>query len=240
MGGIARVAAVAAACLLAGCGTKATNVEIGDLVFLPDLRLGGSFDGAEGLQRGGGFELYATRASGSDTQRQTPGEPPVRYMDQVFDPPGEPHLQHEFRFNFLSASYRYRERMPQSALTPVPLWVEVLAGVARAEVDLRVTSVLREVSGLVDSSGVVVGGGLIFDLAPATRVQARGSVFIGSPGERDIQHALRLELFLAQALGKHLSVRAGYAGWRLTSAASNASKIHLDLHGPALGLELNF
>jgi hypothetical protein len=31
----------------------------------------------------------------------------VRCMGHVFDPPGEPHLQHEFDFDFLSISYRY-------------------------------------------------------------------------------------------------------------------------------------
>jgi hypothetical protein len=244
MGGIARVAAVAAACLLAGCGTtSSSNIEIGDRVSFSDLRISGSFAGGEtkklGLKPGGGFEVYATRARGSDIQRLTAGEPPVRFMGHVFDPPGEPHLQHEFDFDFLSISYRYLVALGKDDRMGGPAWLEFFGGPAKAEANLRMKSVMREASGTVGSTGAAFGYGLIYLLNPATALQGRASMFIGKYGEGNMRSALRLELFFARALGNHLALRAGYAGWKLTSEG-HSSKIHLNLHGPALGLELNF
>lgn len=62
--------------------------------------------------------------------------------------------------------------------------------------------------------------------------------FIGHVFE--IRNVLRFELFVVRALGNHLALRAGYAGWKLTSESFSTSKVHLNLHGPVLGVELNF
>jgi hypothetical protein len=50
----------------------------------------------------------------------------------------------------------------------------------------------------------------------------------------------RWDLAAVQALGRNVSLRAGYSWWELKSTRAGASDVHAQLSGPSLGLELSF
>ena len=228
------------ACSLTGCYTVSTTaIDAHDSsVFIPSGRLTVDFsrqgETPSEPHRGHALELAYSGASGSATQTLGSGQPPVNFGGQTFSPPQQ--LTHEFDFRFFEVAYRYRNFFGTG-----DLGIEALGGIANAHLDLAVSSPTRRASETLNSMGAVGGFGLIWRLRPTTSLQARYSVFV-SGEKQDVTNVERLDLYLAQSLGRNVAVRGGLATWKVKSAReeSNNSEINLRFSGPALGLELMF
>jgi len=83
------------------------------------------------------------------------------------------------------------------------------------------------------------GVGLIRRLRPGTSVQARIAGFVSATD--GVNRAARAEVFLVQALGENVTVRAGYAAWEAKGQAlPDISDFRLRFSGAALGLQFDF
>jgi hypothetical protein len=228
--------------LLTGCSLGTTNIFIRDnSVFLPSGRM--SIDISPEVRNpsvphtGHALELGASGGRGADHQQLRPGDDPVIFGDATFSAPAA--LEHEFKFHFLEAAYRYRKFFGASQR----FGLEALAGVAHAELDLTVSSPAQSAREEVDSGGIVGGFGLVWKFRPTTSLQSRLTVF-ASGDDVGVTSARRVELYLAQALGRHASIRAGFADWSLDSDrdydGATRSPIRADFSGFALGLDVMF
>lgn len=228
--------------LLAGCVTDTTDIAIRDNgVFLPSGRI--SIDIAPEVSApavphsGHALELGAGGGRGSDKQQLVSGNDPVIFGGRTFNGPAV--LEHEFRFHFLEAAYRFRRFFGTSQ----KFGFEALGGLAHAELDLKVSSPAQSAREEVNSGGIVGGIGLILKLRPTTSLQSRLSLF-ASGDEGGISDARRVEVHLAQAIGRHASLRAGFADWRVNSEReyddATRSPIRARFSGFALGLDLMF
>lgn len=228
--------------LLAGCATDTTDISIRDNgVFLPSGRI--SIDispevRAPAVPHGGhSLELGASGGRGSDHQQLVAGNDPVIFGGRTFNAPVV--LEHEFKYQFFEAAYRFRKFFGASQR----FGLEALGGLAHAELDLTVSSPTQSAREEVNSGGIVGGFGLIVKLRPTTSLQSRLSLF-ASGDEGGISNARRVEVHLAQAIGRHASLRAGFADWRVDSEReyddATRSPIHARFSGFALGLDLMF
>jgi hypothetical protein len=228
--------------LLTGCSLGTTNIFVRDnSVFLPSGRM--SIDISPEVKNpsvphtGHALELGASGGRGSDHQQLVAGDDPVVFGGATFNAPAV--LEHEFKFHFLEAAYRFRKFFGASQR----FGIEALAGLARAELDLTVSSPAQGAREEVGSGGIVGGFGLVFKFRPTTSLQSRLSVF-ASGDEGGVTNARRVEVYLAQALGRHASVRAGFADWSLDSErdydGATRSPIRADFSGFAAGLDLMF
>lgn len=228
--------------LLAGCTTDTTNINARDnSVFLPSGRI--SIDIAPEVShpsvphRGHSLELGASGGRGEDRQELTAGQDPVVFGGRTFNAPAA--LQHEFDFRFLEAAYRFRRFFGTSQR----FGIEVLGGLARAELDLTVSSPAQSAQEEMQSAGIVGGFGLLWKFRPTTSLQSRLSLF-ASGDEDGVSNAQRVEVHLAQAIGRHASLRAGYADWKIDSDreydTATRSAVRARFSGFALGLDLMF
>lgn len=228
--------------LLAGCATDTTNITARDNgVFLPSGRI--SLDIAPEVSnpsvphRGHSLELGASGGRGDDRQELNAGQDPVIFGGRTFNSPVA--LQHEFEFRFFEAAYRFRRLFGKSER----FGIEVLGGLARAELELTVSSPAQSAHEKMKSGGVVGGFGLLWKLRPTTSLQSRLSLF-ASGDEDGVSNVERIEVHLAQAIGRHASLRAGYADWKLDSDrdfdTTTRSPIRARFSGFALGLDLMF
>ena len=228
--------------LLTGCSLSTTDIALRDnSVFLPSGRM--SIDISPEVNNpsvphtGHALELGASGGRGSDHQQLVAGDDPVVFGGTTFNAPAV--LDHEFKFHFLEAAYRFRKFFGTSQR----FGIEALAGVAHAELDLTVSSPAQSAREEIDSGGIVGGFGLILKFRPTTSLQSRLSVF-ASGDEGGVSTARRVELYLAQALGRHASVRAGFANWSLDSEReyddATRSPIRARFSGFAAGLDLMF
>ena len=228
--------------LLAGCATETTNISVSDNgVFLPSGRM--SIDISPEVSNpsvphgGHGLELGASGGRGEDRQEINTGQDPVVFGGRTFNAPAA--LEHDFKFRFLEAAYRYRRFLGTSQR----FGIEVLGGLARAELDLTVSSPAQSAREEMESPGIVGGFGLVWKLRPTTSLQSRLSLF-ASGDEDGVSNAQRFEVHVAQAIGRHASLRAGYADWKVDSDrdfdTATRSPIRTRFSGFALGLDLMF
>ena len=239
---VLRFAAVAA---LAGCaGTGTSPISVADRsTFVPSVRVGADISRYAGEpsdpHRAHALELGLSGARGSGAQTLSAGERPVVFGGQTFNPPQQ--LRHELDFRFYELAYRWRQFLGEGAFG-----IEALGGVGYADVDLTISSATQRASDNLSNAGLIGSFGLLWRFHPGTSVQSRFA-FFGSGSTRGIRNATRLDLYLAQAIGRNAGLRAGYASWSMRSvreaddySSSNLSPITLRFSGPALGLELMF
>ena len=228
--------------LLAGCVTNTTNIALRDnSVFLPSGRM--SIDISPEVSNpsvphtGHALELGASGGRGEGRQELTAGQDPVVFGGTTFNAPVV--LTHEFKFHFLEAAYRFRKFFGPSQR----FGMEVLGGLAHAELDLAVSSPAQSAREEVSSGGIVGGFGLVWKFRSTTSLQSRLSVF-ASGDEEGVSSARRVELHVAQAIGRHASLRAGFADWNVESDRDldmgTRSPIRARFQGFALGLDLMF
>lgn len=228
--------------LAAGCATDTTDIAVRDNgVFLPSGRM--SIDISPEVSNpsvphgGHALELGASGGRGEDRQELNTGQDPVVFGGRTFNAPAA--LEHEFKFRFLEAAYRYRKFFGTSQR----FGIEVLGGLANAELDLTVSSPAQSAREELGSGGIVGGFGLIWKFRPTTSLQSRLSLF-ASGDEDGVSNARRLEVHVAQAIGRHASLRAGFADWNVDSDreydSATRSPVRARFQGFALGLDLMF
>jgi hypothetical protein len=256
------------AAALAGCGcpiggncrgtpVPASGIDVkDDHVFVASVRVSwdlvpppwrGSDPGQPPSQpkSGGAVELEALRVRGDGSQSVPAGEAPVGLGHQTFPSPQD--LHYDFRFTHSSVYWRQR-----GFFRNAPLGAEALIGLAHDEIDLAVSSSTHgSARQAFDEYGPFLGFGAIWRVRFGTSVQARYTYanFFGHVMRNDdwSASAQRLEGTVAQALGRHASLRAGYAWWRIKQPlgydyanATPTSDIRIGFHGPSLGLDLQF
>ena len=147
-------------------------------------------------------------AKGEDKQQLAGFQHPVIFADQRFNGPAE--LTHEFGLYLAELSYRYRHmfRTRRGVIGP-----EVMAGVARAHLDLRVSSATQSACEEIAKSGFLVGAGVVWDFLAAASLHGRYSRFVGDEERSDrIERVSRGDTHLVYALGSHAALRAGWHG----------------------------
>jgi len=160
---------------------------------------------------GHGIELGFTGTTGKDHQSRTAGAPPLVFGGQVFTAPNE--LSHEYDFAYVELLYRYRHFFGESRT----FGIEGLGGIGYAAYDLTITTPTQRAHERLANGGLVLGFGVIWKFLPTTSLQSRLTLF-GSGDNEGITGAGRMDLFLAQALGRFAAIRAGFTGWGVTSS----------------------
>lgn len=199
-----------------------------------NINLGAAQAPASTPQEGPALELGLSRASGRDSQTLGAGAPPVEYAGHVFNAPQT--LEHDFKLTFYDAAFRGRFFFGET------FGLEVLTGLAYADLNLAVSSGSQRASDSVDGGGVTLAIGAIWRVLSGTSVHGRVgwySSFDRLLSNEAQESGDRYEICLVQALGHHAAVRAGYAGARF-EARGRPSAIHVRLSGPMLGLEAHF
>jgi len=226
---------------LAGCGTTSiptTTIDISDRgAFQPSLRVGWNISKVPGApsdpQSSHGIEIGAMRTSGDDTQNLATGQSPVIFGGTTFNPVQT--LQYEADLAYYDVTYRFRYFFGDGSFG-----IEALAGLAHAILDLTVSSATQRASQNLSSTGIQLGIGGIWRLRPGTSLQARYTWF-GSSYYYEDTTVSSVEFSAAQALGRNLVVRGGYAYTRVYSDREDTtSDIKVILSGPSLRLELQF
>ena len=237
--------ALAAAALAACAGPSTSPISVTDRsTFVPSVRVAADISHYAGEpsdpHHAHALELGLSGARGGAMQTLSAGEKPVVFGGQTFNPPQQ--LRHEFTFRFYELTYRYRHFFGSSRA----LGIEALGGVGYADLDLTISSATQRARDNLANAGLMGSFGLLWRMRPGTSVQSRFAYF-GSGSTRSIRNASRLDLYLAQAVGRNAGLRAGYASWSLRSvreaddySSSNLSPITVRFSGPALGLELMF
>ena len=237
--------AAAAVLVLGGCVSGTTSqIDVHDSsIVIPTARVAIDFGERPGppsqLHTSHALELGLSGAKGNDDMHLGAGQAPVVFGGEAFIAPQD--LRAEFDFRFSELAYRFRYVSERRGLG-----VEALAGLAYAQMGLRLIGARQTAAERLDGGGVVVSLGGLLRLWPSGSLQLRGSAF-GSTTSEGVSSVTRLDLQLAQALGRHASIRAGYAGWDVRSrredddlSSSNRSPIRVRFSGPTLGLELMF
>ena len=228
-----------AAAALGGCGCckspppAYSKAEVNDsAVVVPTLRVIVPF-GAPETSRGGGHavEVRLAGVEGSDSQAHGSGAP-IRIGGVSYTAPTT--LRYDFDLFNAEAAYRYRK-----------LWravgIEGLFGVGYNRVRLDVAAPGLRSFYAKEAIGPVASVGTVWQLRPMTSLQGRYSAWWSPTDNGSFTDLLRFEVFLVQALGKNLALRAGYTVWQFDQdAEGNYSDIRLRFAGPALGLDLTF
>jgi hypothetical protein len=229
---------VAALALLIVCGcASTTRIEARDhRVVQPSLRASVSF--AKGIESpsdphaGHAIEFGGFRGNGDDSQSLGATQSPIILGGKSFAGPVQ--LTHDFRFSYADVGWRWRKFFGDGSFG-----IEVLAGMGYAELDLATSSPTQQASQGFHTRGAQGGFGIVWRVQPGTSVQARATEFASL---RDgIGRAFRTEVVFAQALGRYVTARIGYAGWEVEGQAlANSSDFRLRFSGPALGLQFDF
>ena len=216
--------------VLAGCIPSGTTIEINDKeAFTPNMRLSLGQPGE--VRAGPAFELGVAQSRGRGTQFIPAGESSSLGAETFYGPR---EISSETRATIVEAAARMRNFPPEGHVG-----FELLGGVGYASYDFAMASGNRRVADGTSALGVVGGVGIIWRVLPSTSVQGRFSVF-SSVGVTEESGVERWEIALAQAIGRHLALRAGYASWEIKSTRTGFSDVHTRLSGPALGVELSF
>ena len=222
------------ACLVAGCTSTGTAIDIGDhRVFVPSARvsLGTRSEMPSDPQPGGALELGVSYASGKSQQSLSAGQR-IDMGDQSFSGPRE--TTNEVKAAMLDGALRQRFFGASQRVG-----FEVLLGLAYSQLVFAVSSADRRGANTDGSLGVLFGAGVLWRVQPGTSAQARLSFFRagGFFGETEVN---RVELALVQAVGRHAALRAGWSFWAIDASHLLGSEVSARLSGPTLGLDLSF
>lgn len=233
------VLAVLAAAALGGCGSNPAfkKVEIDDrATLIPSLRvsvpLSRHAEAPSEPQAGHALEIRFSGTRGEGSQTHGSGAP-INIGQQDFNAPVT--VAYDFEYTHAEAAYRWR-KVPRAGA-----WgVEALAGAGFGSLGITATAPGQRAVDGRDSVGLTLGGGGFWRWRPGTSVQARLTGF-WSGDQGGVSSVLRSEVYLVQALGRNIALRAGYAAWQVDSDSNGAaSDIRLRFSGPALGLDLMF
>lgn len=241
------IASLALAALAAPALADHRQMEMSDGVFISSLR--GTVDiwprGAAQPSvphTGHGIEIGLTGTSeGKDEQVRTSGEQPLAFGGRTFAAPTT--IRYEFDFRYFELAYRYRHFFGASQA----FGIEGLAGIGAAELNLTASTAAQSASERLNSGGLVFGAGIVWRFLPQTSLQSRITLF-GSGDREGVTSAARLDVMVAHALARNVSLRGGLTSWGVVSqreddevtTASPNSKIAAGLGGLALGLEVMF
>lgn len=222
---------------LSGCMSTSHVVADDQHVFLPSLRaavsLGDDQLPAAEPQTGRAIEFGFAKAKGSGDQTLAAGQSPIILNNTTFIAPQQ--LRNNFDFNYADVSFRWRKFFRERALG-----IELTGGVGHTSLGLDVASSTQTASQHFATYGPQGGFAFIWRMRPSTSLHARVSGFVSrsSTGVRDLG---RYEIFLAQALGENLALRAGYAKWEINGDGGvDQSDFRTTFSGPLLDLGLNF
>jgi hypothetical protein len=242
---LSRLVAALATLWLAGCVSGTTSsIDVHDSsIVIPTVRVAVDFNEQPGppsrVHTSHAVELGLSGANGSDSFPLSAGQPPVVFGGEIFAAPQE--VRAEFDFRFAELAYRFRYLSERRGIG-----FEALAGLAYAQLGLRLIGATRTAAERLDGGGVVLSLGTMVRLWPSGSIQLRGSGFASTTSE-GVSSVGRYEIAFEQALGRHAALRAGYAGWDVRSrredddfSASNRSPIRVRFNGPSLGLSLMF
>jgi hypothetical protein len=222
---------------LTGCIT-ATPIEANDPhVFLPSLRTSVSLDDDTKTpadpQTGHAIEFEFVKTKGTGDQSLTTGQQPIVLNNTTFTAPQQ--LRNDFDFNYADVSFRWRKFFRERSFG-----LEVSGGVGHTSLGLDVSSPTQRTSQHYATYGPQGGVALIWRIRPSTSLHARVSGFV-SKSSTGISDLGRYELFVAQALGDNLALRAGYAKWEVNgNGGIDQSDFRATFSGPVLDLGLNF
>ena len=238
--------ALVAALLAAPAFADHTEIRIERATaFTPSLRVGVEIAPREAAMpavpnSGHGIEVGLYGTSSDKSQQRTAGAPPLSFGGQVFAAPVT--LNHEFDFGFAEIAYRYRHFFSRDTT----FGIEALAGLAIAEMDLTVSSPTQRATENLQSGGIVLGLGVVWQFAQRTSLQSRLMIF-GSGEREGITAAARIELMVAHALTRNIALRGGLTAWGVESErdadhdfSSPNSHISAGFGGLALGLDIAF
>jgi hypothetical protein len=231
------LAGMLSALALAGCQTTSQILADDSHVPLPSLRVAVSLDESVQApaepQTGKAIEFSFAKAKGSGQQTLVAGQHPIVYYDATFVAPQQ--IRSEFDISYADISFRWRKFFRERSLG-----LELSGGVGHTSLELAVSSAAQYAAGDFGNYGWQGGVGLVWRLRPGTSLHTHVSGFAArsSPGISDLG---RYELFLAQALGDNLALRAGYAKWEVNgSAGIGMSEFRMTFSGPTLDVGLNF
>ena len=207
-----------------------------DGVFQPVGRLSKSLSRLQGPpsdpQSGHAIELGFTKGSGSGSQNLSSNR--IVFGNQTFTAPQQ--MRYEFDLTYFDVAYRWRKFFGQARA----FGIEALGGLGFANLDFSAMSATQRASEEMSSGGVAAGLGALWRLRPGTSVQFRGSSFF-SGEDNGVTEARRLDLYLVQALGRHMALRAGYTSWDIKSKRNDSlSPVKVQFSGPSLGLDVMF
>lgn len=229
------IAGWAVVAMLGGCTTTTINAD-GKNVAVPSMRVAVNLDdgpASAAPHTGHAIELGHARAKGRGDQTLSTGQNPILFGNQTFAAPQQ--LRNEFAFNYTDISWRWRKFFGERVMG-----LELSAGVAHTVLDLSVTSATQRASGNFATNGVQGGVGFVWRMASATSLHARAAGYASS-NATGISNLGRYELFLSQALGDNLALRAGYAKWEMTGKSGElTSRFRVSFSGPTLELGLHF
>src|SRR5262245_55974239 len=145
---------------------------------------------------GSAIEFGYTRGSGSSSQSLASN---YAYFGgkQFFAPTT---LTTDFTSTYVDMAYRFRAIDRESGLG-----IEILAGIAFADLEMRVSSASQSGSETLTSPGVQIGLGLLWRVRPGTSVHLRGTSF-RSADDNEVSRATRYEASLVQALGSNAAL----------------------------------
>ena len=225
--------------VLSGCLTTTPIVADDPHVFLPSLRAAVSLDDNKQAvsepQTGKAIEFEYVRAKGHGEQYLSTGQAPVYYSGTTFTTTMPQQLTNDFNFNYADISFRWRKFFKERSLG-----LELTGGVGHTSMSLAVASPTQRASDHFGNYGPQGGVALIWRMRPSTSLHARISGFVSS-ADAGIKDLMRYELFVAQALGDNLALRAGYAKWAVDGDAGfGESNFKSTFSGPMLDLGWNF
>ena len=223
--------------VLTGCLSSTPIVADDPHVFLPSLRAAVSLDDDKQAvsepRTGYAIEFEYARAKGHHEQTLKAGQASVYYNGATFTAPDQ--LRNDFSFNYADMSFRWRKFFKERSLG-----LEVTGGIGHTSMDLTVASSTQRVSNHFGNYGPQAGAAFIWRIRPGTSFHAGISGFVSST-DTGIRDLLRGELFVSQALGDNLAVRAGYALWEIDGDAGRfESNFKSSFSGPMLDIGLNF
>ena len=223
--------------VLSGCLSSTPIVADDPHVFLPSIRAAVSLEDNKQVlsepQTGKAIEFEYVRAKGHGEQNLSTNQAPVYYNSTTFTPPQQ--LTNNFNFNYADISFRWRKFFKERSLG-----LEVTGGIGHTSMDLTVASPTLRASDHFGNYGPQGGVALIWRMRPSTSFHARLSGFVSS-ADTGIKDMVRYELFVAQALGDNLALRAGYAKWGIDGdAGAYKSNFKSTFSGPTLDLGWNF
>jgi hypothetical protein len=112
-------------------------------------------------------------------------------------------------------------------------------GLGHSSLGLAVSSNTQSAARRLSEDGLQGAVGLIWRVSSRSSVNLRASRFVN-----DSFNSRREELFFALGLGEYVSLRAGYADWKVTNSTGmfglDSNPIELNFSGPTLSLGLDF
>ncbi len=222
---------------LTGCVTTSKVVADDSHVFLPSIRVGISLeDGKQAPsepQTGKAIEFEVVKTKGSGDQFLAPGQSPIVLNNTTFIAPQQ--IKNDFDFNYADVSFRWRKFFRERSVG-----LEVSGGFGHTSLGLNMYTPTQRASEHFATYGPQGGVAFIWRMRASTSLHARVSGFV-SRSDTGISDFGRYEVFLAQALGDNLALRAGYAKWEVNGAAGmGQSDFRTIFSGPVLDIGLNF